>query len=209
MFVAEQSLRERKKQRTHQAISDSAIRLFLESGFEKVSVAEVAAAAEVSKPTLFKYFPTKEDLVLHRFADHTEEAATVVRERPSDETPLDALHRNFTRGLRERDPITGLNDDAEVVAFNRLLYGTPSLVARLSQFTERSERALAGALRTGGDELTALLAAGQIVTVQRLLALENYRLIAAGAAADDRYPGAVADADRGFALLRSGLSPYC
>ena len=63
-------LRERKRQRTHDVISAAAISLFLAEGFERVSVADVAAAAEVSKPTLFKYFATKEDLVLHRIADH-------------------------------------------------------------------------------------------------------------------------------------------
>ncbi len=61
-------LRERKKQRMFQTLSDVAIGLFLERGFDAVSVAEVAAAAEVSKPTLFRYFPAKEDLVLHRVA---------------------------------------------------------------------------------------------------------------------------------------------
>ncbi|WUN46715.1 TetR/AcrR family transcriptional regulator [Streptomyces sp. NBC_00306] len=63
-------LRERKKQQAYRAISDGAIALFLEKGFEAVSVAEIAAAADVSKPTLFRYFPAKEDLALHRFADH-------------------------------------------------------------------------------------------------------------------------------------------
>ncbi|WP_158889365.1 TetR/AcrR family transcriptional regulator [Amycolatopsis anabasis] len=211
--VSEQGLRERKKQRTHRAISDAAIRLFLESGFDKVSVAEIAAAAEVSKPTLFKYFPTKEDLVLHRFADHSEEAATVVRERPARQPPLGALRGHFVAGLRARDPITGLSDDPEVLAFSRLLYGTPSLVARLSQFTDRSTLALADALReatgTGPEDLTALLAAGQIITVQRLLALENYRRIASGQSSDERYPAAIADANRAFALLRSGLGSFC
>ncbi|MBH0245959.1 TetR/AcrR family transcriptional regulator, partial [Streptomyces cavourensis] len=56
------SLRERKKQLTYRAISDAAIAMFLERGFDKVSVAEVAAAADISKPTLFRYFPAKEDL---------------------------------------------------------------------------------------------------------------------------------------------------
>ena len=71
--------RERKKQQTYRNVSDIAIRLFLEKGFDAVSVAEVAAAAGISKPTLFRYFPAKEDLVLHRFAEHEDEAARVVR----------------------------------------------------------------------------------------------------------------------------------
>ena len=76
-------LRERKKQRTHAAISEAAIALFLEHGFNQVSVAQVAEAAEVSKRTLFAYFPTKEDLVVHRLADHETEFARVVRARPA------------------------------------------------------------------------------------------------------------------------------
>ncbi|WP_329409506.1 TetR/AcrR family transcriptional regulator [Nocardia vinacea] len=63
-------LRERKKRHTRAAISDAAIRLFLADGFDAVSVVDIAATAEVSKRTLFKYFPSKEDLVVHRFADH-------------------------------------------------------------------------------------------------------------------------------------------
>jgi AcrR family transcriptional regulator len=73
--MSEPGLRERKRQRMYQVLSDTAIRLFLEKGFDAVSVAEVAAAAEVSKPTLFRYFPAKEDLVLYRIADHEREAA--------------------------------------------------------------------------------------------------------------------------------------
>lgn len=81
------SLRERKKQLTYEAVSEAAIAMFLERGFDKVSVAEVAAAADISKPTLFRYFPAKEDLVLHRFADHEDEAARVVAARADDESP--------------------------------------------------------------------------------------------------------------------------
>src|SRR2546430_13755683 len=112
-------LRERKKLRTRQVISDVAIRLFLARGFDAVSVPDIAAAAEVSKPTLFKYFPTKEDLVVHRFADHQEENATVVRDRADSDSPLTALHRHFLDGLDRRDPVTGLNDHPGVIAFQR------------------------------------------------------------------------------------------
>ncbi|WP_028814624.1 TetR/AcrR family transcriptional regulator [Streptomyces flavidovirens] len=199
-------LRERKKQRTYRVISDAAIALFLEKGFDKVSVAEVAAAAEISKPTLFRYFPAKEDLALHRFADHEDEAARVVTAgRAEGLSPLDALHRHFLAGLGRREPVTGLSDDADVLAFHRLLYGTPSLVARLHAYVRRSEQALAAALDGPDDLVAARLAAGQIVAVQRILAEENWRRIEAGERAEDVLPGAVAAAALAFGQLRAGL----
>lgn len=196
------SLRERKKQLTYQAVSDAAIAMFLERGFDKVSVAEVAAAADISKPTLFRYFPAKEDLALHRFADHEDEAARVVAARGQDVSPLDALRRHFLDGLERRDPVTGLCDHPQVLAFHRMLYGTPSLVARMYGYQGRSEAALARAL---GDAVPDRLAAGQIIAVQRILALENWRRIDAGESADEVHEDAVRAAERGFVQLRSGL----
>ncbi|MFG2501622.1 TetR/AcrR family transcriptional regulator [Streptomyces sp. NPDC048441] len=203
-------LRERKKQRMYEAVSDAAIALFLEKGFEKVPVAEVAAAAEISKPTLFRYFPTKEDLVLHRFADHVDEAARVITARPAKRAPLDALQRNFLDGLERHDPVTGLCDNVHVLAFHRLLYGTPSLVARLYGYQERSEQALGEALAEaqGDGILAARLAAGQIIAVQRILALENWRRIDAGESTEAVWPDAVVAANRAFGQLRSGLARY-
>lgn len=199
---APMSLRERKKQLTYQAVSDAAITLFLERGFDKVSVAEVAAAADISKPTLFRYFPAKEDLALHRFADHEDEAARVVAARADGESPLDALRRHFLDGLGRRDPVTGLCDAPEVLAFHALLYGTPALVARLHAYLSRSEDALAHAL---GGRTPDRLAAGQIIAVQRILASENWRRISEGAGAGELYAEAVEAAERGFAQLRAGL----
>lgn len=197
--TGEIGLRERKRRRMYRTLSDTAIRLFLERGFDAVSVADVAAAAEISKPTLFRYFPTKEDLVLYRFADHEDEAARVVREGPS---PIEALRRRFLDGLERCDPITGLNDHPEVLAYQSLLYGTPALVARMYGYLERSEAALAEAL---GGGLEARLAAGQIVAVQRILAQENWRRIATGERAADVRGDAVAAAERAFAVLEAGL----
>ncbi|MFI5686824.1 TetR/AcrR family transcriptional regulator [Streptomyces sp. NPDC051636] len=192
-------LRERKKRRMYQDVSDTAVRLFLQKGFDAVSVAEVAAAAGISKPTLFRYFPAKEDLVLHRIADHEDEAARVAAGAAS---PLAALRRHFLDGLERCDPITGLNDDPDVLAFHELLYGTPALVARLYEYLERSEAALAEAL---GGGLDARLAAGQIVAVQRILAQENWRRIAAGERAAEVRPEAVTVAERAFGWLEAGL----
>ncbi|WP_326733025.1 TetR/AcrR family transcriptional regulator [Streptomyces phaeochromogenes] len=198
-------LRERKKLRMYQDVSDVAITLFLQKGFERVSVAEVAAAAQISKPTLFRYFSSKEDLVLHRFADHEDEAARVVAARAPGESAVDALRRQFLAGIERSDPITGVNGDPHILAFHRLLYGTPSLVARLYEYLERSEGALTVAL---GGGLEARLAAGQIVAVQRILAQENWRRIADGEPVADVRRDAVVAAESAFARLEAGL-PRC
>ena len=192
-------LRERKRQRTYDAISAAAISLFLAEGFEHVAVADIAAAAEVSKPTLFKYFATKEDLVLHRIADHRAEAARVVS--GSALSPLAALHRHFRDGLERRDPVTGLNDHPQVLAFHRMVFETPALATRVASYAADDEAALAKAL-SGPD---ARVAASQIVAVQRVLARDNWARLVAGESADLRLPGAVADADRAYGLLRGGL----
>lgn len=207
-------LRERKKRLMYGRLSDTAIALFLERGFDRVTVADVAAAVDISKPTLFRYFPAKEDLVLHRFADHEGEAARVVAGRPEGRAPLEALRRHLLDGLDRRDPVTGLNDHPDVLAFHRLLHATPSLVARLHTYGERDEAALAAALAPAygpaGDgepdpALRARLAAGQVVAVQRVLAWENWSRITGGGSADARYGAAVAAAEVAFAQLAAGL----
>ena len=180
-------LRDRKKARTRDAIADAAISLFLAHGFDQVSVADIAARAEVSKPTLFRYFTAKEDLVLHRIADHNGEAARVVRDRQPGVSPLAALQQHFRAGLDRRDPVTGLNDHPQVLAFHRMVFTTPSLAGRLSQYTQDDEEALAAAL--GGD-LTARLQAAQVLAVQRVLARATWQRLVAGRTADDAYPEA-------------------
>ncbi|WP_333775580.1 TetR/AcrR family transcriptional regulator [Streptomyces sp. IBSBF 3136] len=201
-------LRERKKARTHAAISEAAIALFLEHGFDQVSVAQVAEAAEVSKRTVFAYFPAKEDLVVHRFADHEDEPARLVRTRPPGAHPLDVLRDHFLRGLRERDPVTGLNDLPQILAFTRMVNQTPALRTRAVSFQEGSGRMLAQALQDTPQlpSLTARLAATHIVSTHWLLSMDNFRALDGGRSADERYPQAVDDAEHAFTLLAEGLA---
>ncbi|HEV2637735.1 MAG TPA: TetR/AcrR family transcriptional regulator [Actinocrinis sp.] len=206
-------LRERKKQRTREAISNAAIALFLAEGYDQVSISRVAEAVEVSRRTLFAYFPTKEDLVLHRIADHETENSRVVRAHP--QAPLAALRTHFLGGLLRREPSTGLCDVPRVLALFRLIVGTPSLAAGMLRFRENNElslaaelRALAGPHGPGGlPESAARLAAAQIVAVQWRLSMDNQQRIADGAGADEAYPDALAAAEQGFDLLAGGLRP--
>ncbi|MFC4947442.1 TetR/AcrR family transcriptional regulator [Pseudonocardia sp. GCM10023141] len=206
----EPGLRERKKERTRQSIADAAIAMFLARGFDAVSTADVAAAVEVSKPTLFRYFPTKEDLVVHRFADHLDEPARVVRERAAGETPLAALLRHFRAGLDAHDPVTGLCDDPEVLAFHRLVFETPGLTARLAEIDARGTAALAEALARAvsvdASTLRPRLLAAQVLAVWRVLARANWAVLAAGSTAAAAHREAVAAAADAFGLLGAGAA---
>src|SRR5919197_2844961 len=89
----EPGLRERKKQQTRQLIADTARRLFAERGFEAVTVAEVARAADVSEATVFNYFPTKEDLFYSGLEAFEQELLSTIHERQPGESLLAAFGR--------------------------------------------------------------------------------------------------------------------
>src|SRR5437879_13434513 len=82
-------LRERKKQRTRDAIQREAMRLFQEQGYEATTIEQIAAAADISPSTFFNYFPTKEDVVFNDPYDPL--FIPLFLERPSAESPSEAL----------------------------------------------------------------------------------------------------------------------
>ncbi|MFJ9897367.1 TetR/AcrR family transcriptional regulator [Streptomyces sp. NPDC091280] len=144
MSEGELSLRERKKRATRQRISNVATELFKARGFDGVSVAEVARAAEVSTMTVFNYFPRKEDLFLDRIPEAVEVLSGAVRHRAPDETPLAALRR-LTLELRDQHhPLAGPNDNFP--DFWQVVIDSPALRARAREGLEEIENALAAAL---------------------------------------------------------------
>jgi AcrR family transcriptional regulator len=88
---AQPGLRERKKAGTRRAISDVATRLFMERGFDAVTVAEVADAADVSVKTVFNYFGSKEDLFLDREAEIRAEVVDAITDRPAGTSVVTAF----------------------------------------------------------------------------------------------------------------------
>ncbi|MFD5321021.1 TetR family transcriptional regulator [Streptomyces sp. NPDC127098] len=140
-------LRERKKIRTRQAIRRAAYRLFEERGFDATRVDEIAEAAEVSPSTVFRYFPTKEDIVLSDEEDPVIEAA--LRARPADEPPLTALraalHDVMTELWRQPEAVTELRQRMRLVA------SVPAIRARMHESVGKSGDVLHGAIaeRTG------------------------------------------------------------
>ncbi|KIZ15362.1 TetR/AcrR family transcriptional regulator [Streptomyces natalensis] len=203
-------LRQRKKQQTAQALWAAAIGLFLEHGFENVTVAQIAAAVDVSRMTVFNYFPTKEDLALHPVEAHVGDAARIVRERPAGQPPVEALRRAFLTGLAERDAATGLSDAPNVLAVRRLLRDTPSLAHRALRLVARDRELLAAEL-AGPDtepDVLARVAAAQLVGVREELIAENVRRLLDGENADAVHPEARAAAEAAFTMAAHGLHRF-
>jgi AcrR family transcriptional regulator len=122
-------LRERKKQRTRQAIVEAATELFARQGYAATTVVEIADAAEVSPSTFFKYFPTKADVVFSLHAPLTESLGLRVLGRPREESTTEALltwiledlpelERTYVELLRELPRI--IESDPELPAEERL-----------------------------------------------------------------------------------------
>ncbi|HZX04232.1 helix-turn-helix domain-containing protein [Kribbella sp.] len=197
--------RERKKQQTRQAISDVATELFLERGFDAVTVAEVARAADVAVQTVFNHFPAKEDLFFDEQGWWTG-PAQAVREAPAEADPVDVLETQYLQGTRERLKVGHL---ATWKQFVRTIEGSPALLARRRLTADELERSLTAALDERApnhlrNRLTAALyAAAQKVLEERLMAVLP----------DDASPAELDQAQREleravaevFAVLRSGL----
>jgi len=131
-------LRERKRAETHARIQAEAMRLFLERGFEATTLDDVAAAAEVSRRTLFHYFGSKEEIVFSTKAGFPDRIRAAIAARPADEPLLDMVENALT------DMASGTDPRARALA--RLIRDTPSLRAGDQAKYETIERVLATAL---------------------------------------------------------------
>ncbi|WP_326652250.1 MULTISPECIES: TetR family transcriptional regulator [unclassified Streptomyces] len=140
-------LRERKKLKTRTAIRQATFGLIARQGYEATTVEQIAAAAEVSPSTVFRYFPTKEDIVLTDEYGPVMEAA--LRARPAGEDPLESIRHVMTHGLR-----TFIHEEREeVVQRTRLMVEVPAVRARMTETMANTSELLVHALadRTGRD----------------------------------------------------------
>jgi AcrR family transcriptional regulator len=181
-MATELGLRERKKLQTREAIAEAARQLFVERGFNDVSVVEVARAAEVSEATVFNHFPRKEDLVYHRLEDFEEVLLRTVRDRQAAESLVDAFGRFVLepRGyLASSDPTAPL----ELAALTRVIADSPSLLAREREIYERYTRALAALIakeRPAEPDVVAFVIANALVGVHRAIIEDVRRLVLEG-----------------------------
>lgn len=170
--------RERKKRQTRQSISVIATDLFLEKGFDVVTVAEVAAAADVAVQTVFNHFPTKEDLF---FDDTTwvEGPADAVRAAGPGVPVATTMAGQYRRHLRE---MRALGYVKEVVRYTSTLESSTALRARRAYLGARMEELLAEAIAGGPADWRSRLAAAQYAEAGRVLDTELVLRLAGGTA---------------------------
>ena len=176
-------LRERKKERTRQAIADTARSLFSERGFEAVTVAEIADAANISVKTLFAYIGAKEELLFSGRPPVLDAVVAAVRDRRLAQTPLVAAAQALLAAVDDQDP------DRNLGAFLRAGQDGPAARSRLRALWDETEDALTEALaarRDGHRELAArrLTAAQIMVLVRTVTSAEVGDLVAKGADTD-------------------------
>jgi AcrR family transcriptional regulator len=207
-MTTQPGLRERKKQQTREAIAETARRLFSERGFERVTVAEIARAADVAEKTVFNYFPTKEDLVYWRLESFEEELLETIRQRQLGESVLDAFGRfvSAPRGaLSEADP----DVRERLEAITRMITDSPALLAREEQIYGRYTASLAILIgeETGAadGDIGPWVAANAMMGVHRSLVHYARRRIVAGEPSP-RIAGDVrAQAEQALTLLEKGF----
>ena len=188
-------LRERKKAKTRAAIREHAMRLFHDQGYAATTVDQIAEAADVSQSTFFRYFPTKEDVVLTDDYDPLMVAA--LRAQPAELSPIEAIRRS----IRE---LFGLFTDEMWEAEQRrqdLIRGVPELRMRVRQQFTDSITLLAEVLaeRAGlpADDFSARVLAGAVIGAA-LAATKDGLALAQGVTYFEEF-------DRALGLLQDGL----
>jgi AcrR family transcriptional regulator len=207
--AAELGLRERKKQQTRLQIAETARRLFVERGFDAVTVAEVAREANVSEGTVFNYFPTKEDLFYSEMELFEAELIDAVRDRPAGESVLVGFRRVVLDGI----PRLARTDTAEVIAAAARIVGSSrSLQARereiAAHYTEELAALIAEETRRPADDVEPAAVAAALMGAQRALVAHVHTSVLAGHRGAKLASGARSQAKRTFARLEQGLGDY-
>jgi AcrR family transcriptional regulator len=203
-----QGLRERKKQLTRQRIVEAALGLFDQRGFERVPVAEIARAAEVSEATVFNYFPTKEDLVYGGMEAFEEQLLDAVRQRPPGTTVLAAFrdHVLVPRGALAADDPALIEGIARAA---RIIGGSVALQTREQQIVDRTTRSLAEIIAADGGagayDIQPWFLANALMGVNRAITRASHHYAKEGRSGRTIARRVLAQAREAFAVLERGL----
>jgi len=208
-MAVQPGLRERKKLQTRQRIFDVAQSLFVEKGFERVSVAEVARAADVSEVTVFNYFPSKEDLFFGGMQLYEEQLVDAVRDRAKGESAVKVFRRMLLAGA---DRLGLKQTAADIRAAGRIISASPSLIAREREMVDRYVVRLAELLAeesgAAPDDVEPLAAASALMGAQRALVAHVRRRVLAGWQGKRLADDYRIQARRALSRMERGLAGY-
>jgi AcrR family transcriptional regulator len=184
-------LRERRKRETRQAISDIATQMFVERGFDEVTM------------TVTNYFPHKEDLVFDRAEAVVRHLADVIAARTPGESMLAAVRRDYAEAVARADVTLGLSSPG----FARMILSSPALIGRAREMLDQRERALGDAIaaESGTDNPQQRLVAALLASVHRVLAAEASTRSLAGQPREEICAVLADAATRAFDLLEPSL----
>lgn len=174
--------RDRNKARMRQRISDAATALFLQRGFDEVSVSEIAEAADVARPTVFAHFPRKEDLLLDRFDDTLAEPVEAVERRARGSSPVAAVGAWVLARARAQEPPIGIRED--YARFWQVVAGSRALQARARELAEIAEARLTRVIADSGTPAPPLAAALTVAAVRGVFLPQVRTLLAGGPVLD-------------------------
>ena len=157
--------RERKKQRTREAIARAAVELFVEQGYDSTTLAGIAEAAGVSTRTIFAYFPSKEDILFSDFQELRDTLAEALAERPGGKDALGTLRDFILSALPEKNELDQKLE--RIICSDETLHSHKR--ARLSQLRELLAAAIADDLESGPDDLRPQIAAASLTAAFEVL----------------------------------------
>ena len=144
MSSKQTGLREISRAAVRTQITEAANALFVERGYEQTTIDDIAAAVGMSQRSVFRYFPTKEDIIVGKFDLVADDMLAVLRQRPTDEPVWESLRRCFDLLVPYVDA-PGKHEVAEPM--QRIVFDTPHLLARYLEKLQRMQNALVQALR--------------------------------------------------------------
>jgi AcrR family transcriptional regulator len=202
-------LRERKKQRTRQLIAEVALDLFVERGFDAVTMADVAARADVDTKTIYNYFESKPDLVFHRLRALEAALVEAVREREPGESIVSA----YGRFLLGRSGLLRHDDASDRLrAISQMVVDSPALVAHEQQvfagFTAALAAVIAEETRTKATYVPPWVVANALSGFHHALVDYVRRETLAGTPNRKLLRDVRAQARRALAVLERGLAGY-
>jgi AcrR family transcriptional regulator len=203
-----EGLRERKKRLARKAIAATARRLFAERGFDSVTVAEIAAAADVSEKTVFNHFPTKEDLAFAGREEGIAQFVTAIAERQPDNSVLDVF-RAMTHTTLE---VFVAGGDEDLLAVATIIQGSPALQERLTVGWESGAAAITAAVAAasgaGDDDLMPALVARTLWFTHRSIFRAALTALIAEEDPEQLAARLRVTADRAYDQLAEGLQEY-